>query len=224
VTAHLDSKRGSPGANDNASGVAVLIELARHFVSQPPPCCTLRFVALGAKELGLGGSRAYLLRHQTELHGCELVLNLDTVGGEGTIAVETQGGVTAGPEGKALSRIPAYLMDACWEDPDGAWRLVEPSILPSLQAACAPDWLVAGIERSAAGLGLQIQHASRLGSDQQIFAQAAIAATGITVLSNPTAPEGDTRARVRTKSLLATARLAAAIVDHTIARLCPPTR
>ncbi|MDP6933413.1 MAG: M28 family peptidase, partial [Myxococcota bacterium] len=44
VGAHYDSARGTPGANDNASGVAVLLELARLFQGHAP-AATLRLVA-----------------------------------------------------------------------------------------------------------------------------------------------------------------------------------
>ncbi len=50
IGAHLDSKSPSPGANDNASGVAVLLELARVFRSTTPPM-TCIFVAFGAEEM-----------------------------------------------------------------------------------------------------------------------------------------------------------------------------
>lgn len=43
IGAHYDSPRGSPGANDNASGVAAVLALARDFAGRPQPC-TLRFV------------------------------------------------------------------------------------------------------------------------------------------------------------------------------------
>lgn len=49
VGAHLDSAQGSPGANDNASGVAVLLALARRF-ALAPPARTLRFVAFANEE------------------------------------------------------------------------------------------------------------------------------------------------------------------------------
>jgi len=42
VGAHFDSARGAPGADDNASGVAVLFALMRHFHAHPTPR-TLRF-------------------------------------------------------------------------------------------------------------------------------------------------------------------------------------
>ena len=44
VGAHYDSVYGSPGANDNATGVAAVLELARFF-KQQTPARTLRFVA-----------------------------------------------------------------------------------------------------------------------------------------------------------------------------------
>ena len=49
VGAHYDSVEGSPGANDNASGVAALLELARLF-SGTTPLRTLRFVAFANEE------------------------------------------------------------------------------------------------------------------------------------------------------------------------------
>jgi len=49
VGAHYDSVRGSPGANDNGSGVAALLELARHFASRET-ARTVRFVAFVNEE------------------------------------------------------------------------------------------------------------------------------------------------------------------------------
>lgn len=50
IGAHIDSAQGSPGANDNASGVAVLLELARVFGEQGSPA-DLRLVFFGGEEL-----------------------------------------------------------------------------------------------------------------------------------------------------------------------------
>ena len=44
VGAHYDSVMGSPGANDNASGVAALLEISRKFAAIEPSM-TVRFVA-----------------------------------------------------------------------------------------------------------------------------------------------------------------------------------
>jgi Zn-dependent M28 family amino/carboxypeptidase len=49
IGAHYDSVYGSPGANDNASGIAVLISLAKYF-SCNPQVSTLRFVAFANEE------------------------------------------------------------------------------------------------------------------------------------------------------------------------------
>jgi Zn-dependent M28 family amino/carboxypeptidase len=49
IGAHYDSVAGSPGANDNATGVAALVELARAF-SARTPARTVRFVAFANEE------------------------------------------------------------------------------------------------------------------------------------------------------------------------------
>jgi aminopeptidase YwaD len=59
VGAHHDSVAGSPGANDDASGVATSIELARVMANMPTDT-EIRFVSFGAEELGLLGSYAYV--------------------------------------------------------------------------------------------------------------------------------------------------------------------
>jgi acetylornithine deacetylase/succinyl-diaminopimelate desuccinylase-like protein len=49
IAAHYDSVLGSPGANDNGSGVAALLELSRLF-KEVPPETSLRFVAFVNEE------------------------------------------------------------------------------------------------------------------------------------------------------------------------------
>jgi Zn-dependent M28 family amino/carboxypeptidase len=58
VGAHLDSVRAGPGINDNATGVAAVLEIARA-VKRIAPRLDVRFAFWGAEELGLIGSRAY---------------------------------------------------------------------------------------------------------------------------------------------------------------------
>ncbi|MEG1584885.1 MAG: M20/M25/M40 family metallo-hydrolase, partial [Anaerovorax sp.] len=60
VTAHMDSAMASPGASDNASGLAALLELARIYRTVKTGGVEIRFVAVGAEEGGLNGSRAYV--------------------------------------------------------------------------------------------------------------------------------------------------------------------
>lgn len=54
VGAHMDTVAGSPGANDNASGVAILIEMAR-LLRGHPKAQLFRFVAFGSEEYGHNG-------------------------------------------------------------------------------------------------------------------------------------------------------------------------
>ena len=73
--AHYDSING-PGANDNASGTALLIELAG--VSRAEGFAdALCFIAFGAEEIGLFGSRAFVQAH--DVAGAAFMLNFDMV-------------------------------------------------------------------------------------------------------------------------------------------------
>jgi len=82
VCAHRDVVPGSPGAEDNGSGIGVMLELAR-VLSQQKLQRTVKFIAFGAEELGLVGSKEYVIRHQRELEDIVAVINYD-VAGEGT--------------------------------------------------------------------------------------------------------------------------------------------
>ncbi|UHA74599.1 M20/M25/M40 family metallo-hydrolase [Paenibacillus sp. 481] len=59
IGAHHDSVKGSPGAIDDASGVAVILELARLFADQKRDT-EIRFVSVGAEEFGLYGAKHYV--------------------------------------------------------------------------------------------------------------------------------------------------------------------
>ena len=70
--AHYDSVPQGPGANDNASGTALLIELARANVVEG-----LCYIAFGSEEVGLFGSRAYVSDH--DVTAADWMLNFDMV-------------------------------------------------------------------------------------------------------------------------------------------------
>ena len=55
VGGHMDSVPGSPGANDNASGVAVVLEMARIYAGTEQ-AGLVEFVAFGAEEFGTDGT------------------------------------------------------------------------------------------------------------------------------------------------------------------------
>ena len=84
IGAHYDTARGTPGANDNASGVAGMLALARAFAGQEISR-TLRFVALTNEERPLlrtpkMGSRVYARRCRDKGENIVAMLSIETVG------------------------------------------------------------------------------------------------------------------------------------------------
>jgi len=84
-----------PGADDNASGVAVMLELARLFASGEKPMRSVVFVAFSGEEAGLRGSRHYVEHPAFPLDQVIGVVNLDTVGRLGNQPVSVLGTGTA---------------------------------------------------------------------------------------------------------------------------------
>lgn len=84
IGAHYDSVYGSPGANDNGSGVAAVLALARRF-AHTSPARTLRFVAFANEEPGYFqteqmGSWVYASRCQAHNDRVTAMLSLETIG------------------------------------------------------------------------------------------------------------------------------------------------
>ncbi|QWV93403.1 M28 family peptidase [Geomonas oryzisoli] len=84
IGAHYDSAPGTPGANDNATGVAALLELARRFAAVQPER-TLRFVAFTNEEppyfQGKAmGSMIYARRCRERGENIVAMLSLETMG------------------------------------------------------------------------------------------------------------------------------------------------
>ena len=85
VLAHYDhlGKIGKdiyfPGANDNASGVAMLLNLAKHY-SENRPRYTMIFAALSGEELGLLGARAFTDNPPIDLKKIKFLVNFDLAG------------------------------------------------------------------------------------------------------------------------------------------------
>ncbi|WP_437780141.1 M20/M25/M40 family metallo-hydrolase [Sorangium sp. So ce1097] len=73
-----------PGADDNASGTAMLLEVARRFAALPTrPERSLLFIAFGAEELGTIGSRHFVEHPPAPLAGMKSIvamINADMVG------------------------------------------------------------------------------------------------------------------------------------------------
>jgi Zn-dependent M28 family amino/carboxypeptidase len=80
IGGHFDSIAAGPGANDNASGTAVMLELARVLAARPTPF-TLKFAAFDAEEIGLRGSAHMVSQLTAEQRAAtRAMLNLDMVG------------------------------------------------------------------------------------------------------------------------------------------------
>lgn len=107
VGAHLDSVAVSPGAEDNASGTSVLLELAR-MAAERPPDVPVRFIAFGAEEprgesddMHHFGSTEYVrAMSRAERDGLDAMVALDRVG----VRAPAVPICNAGPEGFALRR------------------------------------------------------------------------------------------------------------------------
>ena len=92
---HYDSVPGIAGANDNASGAAVLVTLARMLADVDLPF-TIRIVPFGSEELGLLRSRFYVESlSENELENTKAMLNFDALGTGSGVSVFGDGDITA---------------------------------------------------------------------------------------------------------------------------------
>lgn len=85
ITAHYDhigaigKEVYFPGANDNASGTAMLLALSKYY-SANPPIYDMVFLAFSGEEIGLLGSTHFAAHPLIDLHKIKFLLNLDMAG------------------------------------------------------------------------------------------------------------------------------------------------
>lgn len=77
VSSHMDSVMNSPGASDNGSGTAALLELAKRYADKDMGNIELRFAVFGSEESGLKGSRHYVKTLSNEEKSIMLNMNMD---------------------------------------------------------------------------------------------------------------------------------------------------
>jgi Zn-dependent M28 family amino/carboxypeptidase len=102
---HLGVRNGTVfnGADDNASGVAGLLGIARALASGPAPRRSILFVAFGSEELGLRGSRHYVAHPAHPLEDLVAMINFDMIGhgnfldGEAMKQIRVAAGLEPGP-------------------------------------------------------------------------------------------------------------------------------
>jgi Peptidase family M28 len=102
VLAHRDDIGAGPGADDNASGTAALLELARAYSAPPTqsgltprqrvqrPAHTLIFASTDGGAYGWAGAR-HFLDHQVDPGRLVAVIDLDAIGGSATPGVQLAG-------------------------------------------------------------------------------------------------------------------------------------
>lgn len=93
ITAHYDHLGGMgaetyfPGANDNASGITLLLSLARYYGANPQPY-SIGFICFAGEEAGLVGSKYFTTHPLIPLDKIKFLINADMVGtGEKGITV-----------------------------------------------------------------------------------------------------------------------------------------
>lgn len=84
VTSHLDSVMGAPGATDNASAVAAVLELAKQYKDVDTGGVEIHFVAFGGEEAGLLGSAAFVSQIPEEDKAIVINFNMDMLSSTGT--------------------------------------------------------------------------------------------------------------------------------------------
>ncbi|MEG4349190.1 M28 family peptidase [Microcoleus sp. LAD1_D3] len=79
IGAHYDTVPGSPGADDNATGVAVLLELARDIASGPLKY-PVQLVAFDMEEYGYLGSSHHAATYKQQQESIRLMISLEMLG------------------------------------------------------------------------------------------------------------------------------------------------
>jgi Zn-dependent M28 family amino/carboxypeptidase len=125
VAAHYDSAAYVPGATDNASGTAAVLELCEVFAAARTPRLGIDFVAFGADEYGRArganlGAAEYVRRHPAEVVETRAVVEAD---GVGTAPRRPRVRLIGWPPGhregvlEVLGRFPEYEVNDQSDDP-----------------------------------------------------------------------------------------------------------
>ena len=123
VMAHRDNDGRGQGANDNASGTAMLVQLARAYGAPPgfaagrlQPNHTIIFLSTDGGAFG-GLGAAWFATHSPLRHDVAAVINLDSVGSSGRIRVELNGDTPRTPSGTFLETVAARVADQTGRQP-----------------------------------------------------------------------------------------------------------
>lgn len=107
----------SPGANDNASGVAVALEVARELDSRAPKNLDVWVALTGAQEAGAEGMRSLVRSRRNDWDpAATFVVALDSVGRGDIRFVTAEGPAVAYPMDRRLAELAAAIADADREE------------------------------------------------------------------------------------------------------------
>jgi aminopeptidase Y len=120
IGGHYDSVSAGPGANDDASGVAAVLEAARVLSQKGHRTkATLKFIAFGAEETGLDGSLYYVSEKLDEVSTMGLgMINLDMIAVGDILQIGNIGYGLPGTGGNQLrdyTQQKATAMGMAWE-------------------------------------------------------------------------------------------------------------
>ena len=187
VMAHRDNDGRGRGANDNASGTAMLVELARAYGAPPgfsagklTPNHTILFLSTDGGSFG-GLGAAWFATHSPLRHDVAAVINLDSVGGNGAVRMEFTGDTPRTPSGTLLETVAARVVAQTGRRP------ARPTVL-----------------RQLVDLGFPFS----LYEQAPFIAQDIPAVTLTTAGDNPPDPVGDTQDRLRAGKLSQVGRTA----------------
>lgn len=79
ICAHYDTIKSSPGANDDGSGIAIMLTIAK-ILSQYSFNHTIKFIAFSGEDVGLHGSKCYARKAYEKNDNIIAVFNIDTIG------------------------------------------------------------------------------------------------------------------------------------------------
>ncbi|WP_308354838.1 M28 family peptidase [Streptomyces sp. Je 1-79] len=192
VGAHLDTVVGSPGADDNASGVAALLEVARLLGGLPRPPA-VRLVCFDMEELGCVGARVAARASGGDGRRVAGMLCLESVGcfatAPGTQAMPPGfGAVFPGAAGavRASGHRGDFVLVVHRRSSDGAaglWRRAAEVVDPPLPAVTLRDPRPDGPLGALAGLALPpVNHLGR--SDHAAYWNAGVPAVLLTTTAN----------------------------------------
>jgi hypothetical protein len=108
VMAHRDDDGTGQGANDNASGTAALVELARSYSARVIPAHTIVFLSTDGGAFG-GLGAAQFLEHAPERHDVIAVVNLDAIAGHGPVRLQIAGDTPRSPSATLLQTASARI-------------------------------------------------------------------------------------------------------------------